>query len=484
MQQNKDGVQNLFSQFGRFNLLLLLSITLLNASSFEDFKRVQSESFSNYKDERDNAFNNYLKAQWKEYKAFITPPMYKKPKPKSITPLKETKAPDVGPLVQIKVPKVPIKEQPEIPKKELHKKDVNFDFFGSSVGFNVDKNIKKAQFYPENQAGISHVFTLLASSDYMQTLEEIQKCKKELQLNDWALYLLVKKLSHQVYSDNNEAKIYTWFLLNKLGYNVKIALSESKNVFLLHYSKDIIYATPRYKFNSKYYYIISRYNKKAIEQIYTYAQDYPDATKTLDFSMSKLPLLRENSVARKVTFQDYGKVYSASYSYNKNIIDFMNSYPQVDYKVYFNAPMELATYKALAQDIKKYTDGKKMSEAMNIVLRFVQKAFKYERDDDQFGHEKVMFAEETLVYRASDCEDRAVLFAYLVKQLFGVRVVGVKYSDHMSTALYIPLKGDSVRVGSRRYVMADPTYINANIGQEIPKYRNIQPESFIKLNYN
>jgi hypothetical protein len=92
-----------------------------------------------------------------------------------------------------------------------------------------------------------------------------------------------------------------------------------------------------------------------------------------------------------------------------------------------------------------------------------------------------MFTEETLVYKASDCEDRAVLFAQLIKKLFGVRVVGVKYSDHMSTALYIPLKGDSVRVGKRRYVMADPTYINANIGQEIPKYRDIQPESFIRL---
>ena len=484
MQQNKDGVQSLFNLFGRFNLLLLLSVTLVSASSFEDFKRVQSESFSNYKDERDNAFNDYLKAQWKEYKAFITPPMYKEPKPRSITPLQETKAPEVGPLVQIRVPKEPQKQREEIPKKELPKKDVNLNFFGSSVGFNIDKNIYKAQFYPENQAGISNVFKVLASSNYELTLEEIKKTAKELQLNDWGLYLLVEKLSHILYHDNNEAKIYTWFLLNKLGYNVKIALNESKNIVLLHYSQDLIYATPRYKFNSKYYYILSRYNKKAIEQIYTYAQDYPDATKALDFSMRQLPLLDENSVVRKVTFQDYGKVYSASYSYNKNIIEFMNSYPQVDYKVYFNAPMELTTYKELAQDIKKYTDGKKMSEAMNIVLRFVQKAFKYERDDDQFGHEKVMFAEETLVYRASDCEDRAILFAYLVKNLFGVRVVGVKYSDHMSTALYIPLQGDSVKVGSRRYVMADPTYINANIGQEIPKYRDVQPESFIQLNYN
>ncbi len=482
MQQNKDGVQNLFSLFGRFNLLLLVSATLLTAGSFEDFKQVQSESFSKYKDERDNAFNNYLKAQWKEYNAYITAPLFVEPKPKSITPLQEKKAPDVGPIVQIQIPKKKQLQKQKLPKSKIHK-DVNFEFFGSAIGFNIDKKIERAKFYPNNQAGISNFFSVLASSNYNTTVDEIRVCIKELGLNDWGVYLLVKKLSQELYSDTNEAKIYTWFVLSKLSYSVKIALTESKNIFLLHYSKEIIYATPRYAFNGKYYYIISKYNKKGIEQIYTYAQDYPDANKALDFSMQKLPLLEQNRAVKDVSFKDYGKVYRASYAYNKNIIDFMNSYPQVAYKVYFNAPMESETYRDLAEDIKKYTDGKKMSEAINIVLHFVQKAFKYERDEEQFGHEKVMFAEETLAYKASDCEDRAVLFAYLIKKLFGVRVVGVKYSDHMSTALYIPLRGDSVRVGRRRYVMADPTYINANIGQEIPKYRDIQPESFIRLQY-
>jgi len=74
-----------------------------------------------------------------------------------------------------------------------------------------------------------------------------------------------------------------------------------------------------------------------------------------------------------------------------------------------------------------------------------------------------------------------VLFASLVKRLFGISAVGLKYSDHMSTALYIPMEGDSVRVGRRRFVVADPTYINANIGEQIPKYRDIEPESYIQL---
>jgi hypothetical protein len=113
------------------------------------------------------------------------------------------------------------------------------------------------------------------------------------------------------------------------------------------------------------------------------------------------------------------------------------------------------------------------------VLHFVQKSFKYETDGMQFGREKVMFAQETLFYDKSDCEDRAVLYAYLVKKLFGINVIGIKYKDHMATALYIPMKGDSIKIKSKRFVVADPTYINASIGQSMPKYKSIMPQSFI-----
>jgi len=92
-----------------------------------------------------------------------------------------------------------------------------------------------------------------------------------------------------------------------------------------------------------------------------------------------------------------------------------------------------------------------------------------------------MFAQETLYYDKSDCEDRAVLFASLVKEFFGLRVIGVKYKDHMATALYIPLDGDNVMVESKRFVVADPTYVNASVGVSMPKYRAMKPLEFIRI---
>ena len=525
MQQNKDGVQSLYKQFGLFNLLLLLSVSSLSAGSFEDFKRTQNREFASYKDKRDAAFSNYLKAQWEEYNAKNSKPLYEKQKPKSTLKTVQKRVISVGPIIKIRIkkPKKTIKEptiqQPKIQqpvekkiivkkesiiekkpvvKKEIitlkkekqkvqkqpekviitQKKDINLRFFGQDIGLDIDENFKSARFYPRSQEGISNYFNALAGSEYENTLNDILRIKKELNLNDWGVYLLLNTLSSALYYDSDEAKLFTWFFFNKLGYSVKVGL-HAKHVVLMHYSDKIIYSTPRYTFNKKKYYVVSNYAKGSAGKVYTYKQEYPDATKALDLSLKTLPNFKKDLITKRVSFKEFGKEFHTTYKYDKNLIDFMATYPQADYETYFNAPMSDETYLSIANDIKNYIDGKKSSEGINFVLNFVQKAFKYKTDQQQFGREKVMFADETLYYDKSDCEDRAILFSYLIKELFGISVIGVKYKDHMATALYIPMKGDSVKAGRREFVIADPTYINANIGQSMPKYKNKIPESFI-----
>ncbi|HIP20423.1 MAG TPA: hypothetical protein EYG70_04800 [Sulfurimonas sp.] len=371
---------------------------------------------------------------------------------------------------------IPIKL--EVVKKDT--KDIYINYFGQEIGFSIDSNIRDAHFYPQNQAGILNFFNRMASSDYKQTIYEINEACRTLKLNDWGVYQLVNQLSKTLYSSSDSRKLYAWFIFNKLGYEVKIGLGR-KHVVLMHYSKKIIYSTPSYSFADKKFYVISAYDKASLGNIYTYNQTYPNAHKALDLELRELPNFKKNLMHKTVSFTQFGKEYSSTFSYDKNLIDFMGTYPQADYETYFNAPMSSLAYNQIASDIKKYINNKHSSYAINFVLNFVQKAFKYETDQQQFGREKVMFANETLYYEKSDCEDRAILFAYLVKKLFKISVIGVKYKDHMATALYIPMQGDSVRKGSKRYIIADPTYINANIGQSMPKYRSVIPQSYITV---
>jgi hypothetical protein len=114
---------------------------------------------------------------------------------------------------------------------------------------------------------------------------------------------------------------------------------------------------------------------------------------------------------------------------------------------------------------------------VNILLRFVQTAFQYKTDQDQFGREKPFFPEETIYYPFSDCEDRSVLFAYLVRNLTGLEVVGLDYPGHIATAVRFPTQvpGESVGYQGKRFVVCDPTYINAGAGMCMPQFKSVTP---------
>ena len=88
-------------------------------------------------------------------------------------------------------------------------------------------------------------------------------------------------------------------------------------------------------------------------------------------------------------------------------------------------------YPKLTQQIK----GKSQKDAANILIDFVQTAFEYQTDDVQFGYERPLFADETFFYPYSDCEDRSILFAHLVKDLLGLDVVLLYYPGHLATAV-------------------------------------------------
>ena len=129
---------------------------------------------------------------------------------------------------------------------------------------------------------------------------------------------------------------------------------------------------------------------------------------------------------------------------------------------------------SLLSSLKPLVEGKTEIEAVNILLRFVQTAFAYKTDDEQFHYEKVFFPEETIYYPYSDCEDRSILFSYLVENLLGLDVVGLKFEDHLATAVQFSSKidGDSFLFEGKRYTISDPTYINANAGMTMPNYKN------------
>ena len=118
--------------------------------------------------------------------------------------------------------------------------------------------------------------------------------------------------------------------------------------------------------------------------------------------------------------------------------------------------------------------GKSEQEAANILINFVQTAFTYGYDDKIWGGDRPFFADETIYYPYSDCEDRAILYSRLVRDLMGLDVVLLYYPGHLATAVHFKtdIPGDYLLVNGIRYLVCDPTFIGANIGRTMPDVSN------------
>ena len=64
-----------------------------------------------------------------------------------------------------------------------------------------------------------------------------------------------------------------------------------------------------------------------------------------------------------------------------------------------------------------------------------------------------------------------------MRRLTGLKVVGLHYPGHMATAVRFEgeVKGDAVYHKGERYVVCDPTYLNADIGITMPQFKGIAP---------
>lgn len=260
------------------------------------------------------------------------------------------------------------------------------------------------------------------------------------------------------------------YILTQSGYKVRIARVGNKLVLLLP-SKDTIYQYPYLNISGVNYYLVD--SSLGQTSLSVFNREFP---KEQDFSLRivEQPAFPINAVASRHLQSKLDKELAANVSVNKGLIAFYEDYPlSSNWDIYSNASLSKSAKEQLYPILKKSITGKTSPAVANILLHFVQTAFEYATDDEQFGRERPLFADETLFYPYSDCEDRAILYSILVRELLGLDVVLLHYPGHLATAVCFDtdVYGDYMLIDGKRYVVCDPTYINADIGQAMPQFK-------------
>ncbi|NLA24105.1 MAG: hypothetical protein GX879_03980, partial [Bacteroidales bacterium] len=207
--------------------------------------------------------------------------------------------------------------------------------------------------------------------------------------------------------------------------------------------------------------------------IYTYNADYSLANQIMNFNLYTVPNFYVKEKTRNVEFTYNSENYSLPISYNENLMNFYSSYPQCNIGLYFDAGVSELTKESLAKALWPIIHKMDEKEAVSFLLNMVQTGFEYQTDEEQFGAEKYFFPEEILYYPYSDCEDRAVFFAFLVNEYLQLPVISLCYPMHVATAVNFSDKtyGDFIKYKGDNYTVCDPTYINAPIGATMPQYK-------------
>lgn len=339
------------------------------------------------------------------------------------------------------------------------------------VDYHVSNALNKAfTLKGMDENSIADAMEKLYGSDYKPLIDDLRKMRQNDLGNDWALYLAVRKIAEQ-FAGANESVVLRQFLLNNLGFRARMAKVGQKNALtLLVAPKSQLYGCPFITDGGvKFYDVDAR-------QAYSYRmcpQEAPDAKNLIDMSMAATP---RHGAERKATTHT-GAMYKAqaAASVPVQLMEFYRQTPQCDYSVYAKAGVDDKFAGELLDALRPAIQGKGEREAANILLDFVQSGFEYATDPEQFGYEKPFFVEELFYYPQCDCEDRSMLYRFLVTKLLGLDVILLDYPNHIATAVRFKgdVPGDYVVGGGGKYVVCDPTFIGAQVGMAMPQFKNV-----------
>ena len=376
---------------------------------------------------------------------------------------KEPKAPQPQPLS-------PVKENLEAVKT------CSFEYYGTKMDARTPD--KKFKLQGSDEKSMANAYRELTTEKYNNLLHDCLDLRKKYDLCDWAYYKLLESVGEAICGKGTQEAVFLQgVLFQQSGYMMRFALDDQKKLHLLVRIHDAAYRSGYTSINGQLFFLFdgSRLKNLAVCDV-----GFP-GEKVMEADIDKLPKLKVDMSEMRTIISRFVSV-SADIAVNKNMINFFNDYPSTyknsnimtNWAYYANTPITKEVKDKLYPQLKKQIQNGTKLMGANLLLNWVQMGLDYALDSKMWGRERAFFAEESLFYPKCDCEDRAILFSHLVRDLLGLDVVLVYYPEHMYTAVCFDedVPGDYIMVEGRKFTVADPTYYNADVGKTMSRMDN------------
>ena len=472
------------------------------SESFEEYASRKKTEFNRYRQQKKTEFEQYrqrlneefaarLSGEWKQYKPESKQERAANPKPPKPSVVDKTKptAPVKVPVKSVVPPEKKIADVPvTLPKIDMRKPaqeyPVRFNFYNTPCGIG-EFDTSSLSFSSTDNSAISKAWKRLTANDNIEPLlADCLRLREEMQLCDWGFLQLVDKVAATLYpgSSDKQAFLATALML-QVGYDCRL-LDVGGRLALAYHPSHTVYGQSRVKVDGKDYNVFGPLANE-LTGVRTYPGDFRKSPTPIRMAVDRYPRFSApNPPAKTYSSASWTAAPPFELTVNKSVMDFFDTYPIVDWNLYGMAPVSPQIERTLFPVMQVLTEGLSEEEAVNVVMSYMNYGFKYMTDDGQFGREKPFFPDENFYYPYNDCEDRAILFSRIVKQVLGLDAVYLFYPGHLAAAVKfspgVNVKGATVDVDGVSYVVCDPTCIGAKAGYLHPSFRK-QPVKVYKV---
>ncbi len=361
-------------------------------------------------------------------------------------------------------------------------KTIQFEFFGTTVSLPFNEFAFIDYTDTQSEASIKSFLEQVNNDSYRLIIETLLTYKEKNKLDDWLYYQLIRKTAQQISPKNanyHRYTLYKYYFLIQSGYDALLAICNNQILFYVQ-SDEEIFNMPYRTINGKEYVCLNYHdyggNIDFVRNKFTPVNlNIAKGQKSFSYKVSSLPEFRATDyMVKDLEFTYYDQNYHFKIKINPEIKNIFANYPVVDYESFFNIPLSKETYQSLIPKLKENIKRMNQKSGVEFLMHFTRYAFLFETDSIIYGSEKRLSPEQTLLSDYSDCEDRAALFFYLVKEIYNLPMLVIAYPNHVTIAVQFKNSyGKPILYNGNEYTICEPTPQNNDlrIGMPLPQLK-------------